>query len=631
VPIVIAETQRGRLRYHPVMRRRLNTPFLALMVVLLIAYGGLLRLDAFVQKYGTLDHPGWARVLTHLVEPIAPRLRPEPYRWYPVEHPYEGGDPINYLKFAREMRSFYQAHVREPVFLALTRVFLWRLDNQDAAVSFASITGSLLALLGTYLLGTVMFSRSAGFAAALLLAIEYDVISWSVDGWRDDVFMATVVLSAWAFIRCRREATIANAVVLGIMLAAACLTRITALSFVLPGLAWLVLDGERASRRQRARCASAAALACAVLVAPYLINCARATGDPLYAINYHTRYYRYGEGLPSDKPMSAASYIGSKIAGRPLAALDTSITGLFVQPFVIKWIGYEGWIVGAGAALSWLALAGLLSWPFSANGRMLLVVLFSSMVPYALTWNVAGGGEWRFTMHAYPFYLLATVSAIVLVWQGAPILWRHRGGARDLPRRTWLKGAAGVAMVALVYVAYLVLPWFVVREAIATGNDVSIQTGARDATFFGSGWSTPYVDGLTFRVSDAERSVVRIPLPSRRLYHIVLRLDPVAPDRQHRAVVLLNRQLLAILPFTWNPERVGAYPLQLPADKVRVGINELTIVPDVLVAAGSAGTRFAGRDPDALLGVRLWFVRVLGPPRVQLTGSVQIEGTTRGY
>jgi hypothetical protein len=607
------------------MRGRLITPLVALAVALLVAYGGILRVDAFVQKYGTLDHPGWARLITHIVVPIAPKLRPSAYRWYGVDRPYEGGDPINYLKFAREMRSFYQPHVREPVFLALTRVFLWLLDNQDAAVSFASIAGSLLAILGTYLLGAVMFSRSAGFAAALLLAIEYDVISWSVDGWRDDVFMATVVLSAWAFIRCRREATIANAVVLGTMLGAACLTRITALSFVLPGLVCLLLDGDRASRRQRARCAAAAALVCAVLVAPYLISCALATGDPLYAINYHTRYYRYGEGLPSEKPMSAAAYIGSKIAGRPLAALDTGITGLFVQPFVIKWIGYEGWVVGAGAALSWLALAGLLSWPFSANGRLLLVVLFSSMAPYALTWNVAGGGEWRFTMHAYPFYLVGTVSAMVLVWRGGRMLWRRPGGVREVPGRTWQKAAAGMAIVAFAYVAYMVLPWFVVREAIATGNDVSVQTGARDETFFGSGWSKPYVDGLTFRVSEAERSVIRIPLPSRRLYHIVLRLDPVAPDRQHKAVVLLNRQLLAILPLTWNPERVGTYPLQLPPDKVRVGINELTIVPDTLVAAGSAGARFAGRDPAALLGVRLWFVRVLAPPPAQATRSVQSE------
>jgi hypothetical protein len=608
------------------MRRRLRAHVPALLVVIVVAYGGLLRLDAFVQKYGTLDHPGWARVLTHRVAPIATNLRPSAYQWYRVDRPYQGGDPINYLKFAREMRSFYQAHVREPVFLALTRAFLWLLANQDAAVSFASATGSILGILGTYLLATTMLSRAAGLAASLLLAAEYDVISWSVDGWRDDVFMAMVVFSAWACVRCRRDATVINAVVLGITAAGACLTRITALSFVLPALAWLVIDGDRASRRQRVRCASAAALVCAALVAPYLISCAIATGDPLYAINYHTRYYRYGEGLPSDQPMSAASYVGAKIAGRPLAALDTGVTGLFVQPFVIKWIGFEAWLPGTGAVLSSLAIAGLLSWLFSAAGRLVLVVLFSSLLPYALTWNVAGGGEWRFTMHAYPFFLVAATGAAVLAWRGAAILWQSRSGMFRPSRTLLARGAAGVAIVALVYGGYVVLPWFVVREAIATNNDVSIQTGGRDVTFFGSGWSEPYMDGLTFRLSHAERATIRVPLPSRRLYHVVLRLDPVAPERQHRAVVLLNRQLLAILPLTWNPERVGAYPLQLPPDKVRPGVNELTIVPDTLVAAGEAGPRFATRDPRELLGVRLWYVRVLGAGPTAVLAPASIRG-----
>ena len=57
-----------------------------------------------------------AIVLTQDPVPVA-RLHPSPFRWYHVDKPYVGGDPINYLKFAREMRSFYQAHVREPSFL----------------------------------------------------------------------------------------------------------------------------------------------------------------------------------------------------------------------------------------------------------------------------------------------------------------------------------------------------------------------------------------------------------------------------------------------------------------------------------------------------------------------------------
>ena len=596
------------------MFRRFGPGLPVALVLLATAFGSLLRIEVLVQRYGTLDHPWWARVVTQDIAPLARPLHPAAYRWYHVDRPYVGGDPINYIKYAREMRSFYQAHVREPVFLALTRTYLWLLGGQDVAVSFASMTGSILTIVAAYLLGSVMLSRPAGVVLSLIVAVEYELISWSVDGWRDDVFMATVTLSAWAFVRCQRDPSRKNTVLVGVVTAATCLTRITALSFAVPAFAELIVDRGGQDRRQRARMAVAAALLCAIIVAPYLVNCAIATGDPLYAINYHTQYYRVGEGLPSEKPMSAASYVSEKIHTRPWAALDSAVTGLFVQPFRVKWTGLDGWIRGARTTLSWLSIVGMLRWLFLPEGRMLLIILIASLAPYALTWNVAGGGEWRFTMHTYPLYLTASMSGAVFCWQLALNAWQ-RARRRDfaIPRVQLLRAVAIVAVTAVVIAAYVALPWFVVRETIAARSDVSVLTGERDATFFGAGWSEPYADGLTFRVSRADRAVVRLPLPERRPYKIVLRLDPVAPERQHRAVVLLNRQMLATLILTSSPDRVGSYPLLLPADKVRVGMNELTIVPDTLVPATSAGSRYASRDPNDQLGVRLWYVRVLAP------------------
>src|SRR6185503_11498692 len=153
------------------------------------------RFEVLVQRYGPLDHPWWARVVTQDIAPLAKHLHPSAYRWYHVERPYVGGDPINYIKYAREMRSFYQAHVREPIFLAWTRTYLWLLDDQDVAGSFASMTGSIMTIIAAYLLGTTLLSRAAGVVLAFIVAMEYELISWSVDGWRDDVFMATVTFS----------------------------------------------------------------------------------------------------------------------------------------------------------------------------------------------------------------------------------------------------------------------------------------------------------------------------------------------------------------------------------------------------------------------------------------------------
>ena len=602
------------LRYHPNMFRRFAPAIPLTLVLVAMLFGGLLRVEVLVDRYGTLDHPPWARVLTQRLAPLVRPLHPSRFHWYRVDHPYVGGDPINYIKYAREMRSFYQAHVREPIFLALTRTYLWLLADQDVAVSFASMTGSILTIVAAYLLGTAMLSRAAGVVLAFIVALEYELISWSVDGWRDDVFMATVTFSAWAFVRCLRNPSRKHAVFLGVATAAACLTRITALSFALPAFAWLIIDRGGENRIERARMTIAAALISAVIVGPYLVNCAIATGDPLYAINYHTIYYRSGEGLPAEKPMSALSYMNEKIHARPVTALDTAITGLFVQPFSVKWTGLDGWISGARAVLSWLSIIGMLRWVFLPEGRLLLVILIGSLLPYALTWNVAGGGEWRFTMHAYPLYLMASMSGAAYCRQLANGLWRRAQRREFAIARHQLITAVGLATVIAVAIAtYVALPWFVVRETIAARSDVNVATGGRDTTFFGAGWSEPYADGLTFRVSRAEHAVVRIPLPERRPYQIVLRLDPVAPERQRRAVVLLNRQLLATLILTFSPDRVGSYPLLLPADKVRVGMNELTIVPDSLVPTTSAGARYASQDPNDQLGVRLWFVRVLAP------------------
>ncbi len=105
------------------------------LAIAITLYGGLLRLDAFVGKYGTLDRPAWARIATRDVAPLVPAMRPSSVVWQRWPIPYVGGDPITYIEYGRAMTTFYQPHVREPVFLALTRAGLWALDDQDFGVS----------------------------------------------------------------------------------------------------------------------------------------------------------------------------------------------------------------------------------------------------------------------------------------------------------------------------------------------------------------------------------------------------------------------------------------------------------------------------------------------------------------
>ncbi|PYR55809.1 MAG: hypothetical protein DMF85_18515, partial [Acidobacteria bacterium] len=291
--------------------------------------------------------------------PLATHVRPASFQWARVPNPYAGGDPISYLRFAREMKSFYQAHVREPMFLALTRAWLWLTADQDVGISFASASASVAAVFATYLLGATAFSPPIGLFAALAFAIDWAVIDWSNGGWRDDLFAGVVTFSAWAFVRARRDPRARNAALLGVLLAAASLTRITALSFAIPALLWSIVDASRPERRARARAAAIAAVIAALLVAPYLVNCARAFGDPFIAIDVHTDYYLTAEGGPPGQSVGALTYIADKIRHRPVAAADTAVVGLFVRPLADKWSGLDFWIRGASVTLFWCAIAGL--------------------------------------------------------------------------------------------------------------------------------------------------------------------------------------------------------------------------------------------------------------------------------
>jgi len=362
-----------------------------------------------------------------------------------------------------------------------------------------------------------------------------------------------------------------------------------------------VIDRADRPRRERVAASATAAVIVAIIVAPYLISCTLATGNPLIAIDYHTRYYRFAENQPIDKPMSAAEYIRRKFAERPVATLDTGLNGIFVQPFFTKWNGFGPWAPGAGAVARALGAAGLAAMPFFAAGRLLLVALLGSLVPYMFTWNVGGGGEWRFTMHAYPFFFVAVGVAVVGLVRAVqavaadPVILRSR--------------AATVAAIGVAI--YFVLPWYVIRESIVRGESTSIETGERDRVFFRSGWSPLHVDNIPFRVSRTERAVVRLPLPQKRAYDIALRIDPITPTSPEQVDVLFNRTLVGRFRLSLNPERVGSYRIHVRDEIVTAGSNELILIPTSLTPSLSAGPRYAWLGPSERLGLRMWYVRVV--------------------
>lgn len=583
-------------------------------VALLTLYALVLRGEAVAGRYGPLDGSATARFVQEWVAPLGAMLRPGAVRWNKDPTPYVDGDPINYLKYAREMAGFYQPHVREPMFLAITRGFLWLLNDEDVAVSFASAVSSALVVPAVYLLGEAALGPLAGLGAAAAWAIELDAIAWGSAGWRDDTFTLFFTLTAWALVRLRFMPTSRRAAIAGLCAAGAALTRLTSFSFILPGLAWLVISPLfPLARRQTARAAGVTALIAATLVAPYVINCWRATGDPFYAVNYHTRYYRAAEGLPPAVGESAVHFVVRRFADKPIAALDTAVNGILMWPFGSKWRGFRAWSPLLPPILSWLAIAGLVCFLYQPTGRLLVVLLVSSLLPYAWTWNLGGGNAWRFSEHAYSIYLVAAAGAVELAVRLTVHLVRSRGRWRPALTRGQAYGAAFVSFLAAsVVVATLLLPAFVVREALAAGEAVTLEADRRAGVMLIGNWSPPHHErNVVVRAALAPNVGVRLPFPRATAFQLTLRLDPPAAAAERLAVdVFFNRHHLGRARLTKSPDRMGTYRFQVPAGFTVAGINRLELVASETVPAREAGPPFRWVAPDERVAFQLWYVRV---------------------
>ena len=593
------------------LRRRRRTDWFVIAAIIVTLYGGLLRFEALSGMYGHDRQPRWAATLEEHLVPVARALHPETIVWHTIPVPYVGGDPINYIRYAREMRHFYQAHVREPVFLAITRGFLWLTGGRDIAVSYASLLGGTLAIFGTFLLGATACSRLVGLAAAFALAIELQAITWSADGWRDDTFMLFVTLSACSFLLLQRERSTRTGVVTGIATAAASLTRISALSFIVPAWIWIACTAPAGARRAAWKSVAISVVVWSVLAGPYLFNCWRTFGDPLYALNYHARYYRYAEGLPLDESVGALEYAGSKLMTRPISTLDTAAQGLVTVPFLNKWKGWADWSGAIGPVMTIFGALGAIAALWSPHGRLLVLILFTSLVPYALTWSVGGGGEWRFTQHVYPIYLVFACTAIAgTVSVLREVLQRRR--AIHVTRQQATRAAALATAALLAWAAFMFSPLLVAREALAAGDPISITAGERDAWFFGDTWSDPIDYGnVAVRVAEAEVASIRLPLADSA-YVMTLRIDPpLTADigRQPRLTVFLNRRQLGEIDLVRDPARMGSYRLQVPKDAVKP-LSRLEIMASRLVPAAEAGVPFVSLAPDTPVAFRLWYVRL---------------------
>ena len=227
------------------------------------------------------------------------------------------------------------------------------------------------------------------------------------------------------------------------------------------------------------------------------------------------------------------------------------------------------------------------------------MILFTSLLPYAVTWSVGGGSEWRFTQHVYPLYLVMACSAIALAVRTIYGIVRDRRIER--PSRLQVRLASAFAVLGLLAVlTYIFLPMLVMREALARGEAFNVQAGGRDRCFFAGDWSPPIGGGnVVVRIAEEPLVSLRLPLPAAS-YWLTLRIDPAETAdemREPRLTVFINRRPLAELDLTRDPQRVGSYRVLVPASAVKP-MSRLDLMATHTVRAADAGKHFSSLAPE---------------------------------
>jgi hypothetical protein len=536
-------------------------PAFAIAAGLVVACAGALRFEALVTRYWEAQGaPGWALLARDAIEP----LRPRSIRWSEETEPY-AGDPFGYLRFARERRAPFDAHVREPAFVLSAGAAIRLAGGRDIGLNLASMFYGVLLVAATCALGARVAGPVAGLGAGLATAIHADLIALSVEGWRDDAFAFFVALSAWSLVGLRRRPGAREAAIAGLCFAGACLTRLSSLALA-PALAWSLLT-SRAPARSRWRAGGWILLVFSALVGPYLAACAMAFGDPLYAISYHTTFYRLRQGLDGASPMGVVEFLAYGRAPAELA--ETALLGLTSEPFGSKWAGYEDWRPGLGPVLAGLSAAGTLAWAARPEGRLLLACLAGALVPYATTWPIPGGAEWRFTAPALPLYLVAGVMLAVLA--ARLLAGRPPGRAahgRDLASALGAAAALGLALLA-------VANWLQrerVAEDLRRGKASLVMAGWRDMLLLRGGWSLPERCG-NLTVRRGASGELHLPLLPARSYALEIQMETQGGE----PAVLLNGWPAPAQPLPAPEERMGSYAVILPVERVHDGANRLEL------------------------------------------------------
>ncbi len=305
-------------------------------------------------------------------------------------------DVVEYRDLAQRMTNFYGASKREPLHVAIIKLFGECLGYDDQTMRLSSLVFSPFPILLAFGMGAWFFGRYVGLVAALFVSTNTMLILNSAEGMRLELFTTLLLLYLWLTFGPRRpswRAALGAGVVGGLL----CLTRITSLSFIAPALAWIALCRFRKPARWRwAGAAVLSGVVTAALLAPFLVSCAKTYGDPLYSINHLGGRWAQMETGRERKGLSAFDLI---LHGRP--------------PLETLWEHWDGYReiyrrsdASAHPTWRWFSRFSAIGWLMVLVTRMLWmgVIWFFALLPVAWATHVLPVD--RLYAHVYPLHAI---------------------------------------------------------------------------------------------------------------------------------------------------------------------------------------------------------------------------------
>jgi len=317
-------------------------------------------------------------------------------------------DPSGFYDLARQMHHPYQSGYREPVQIGLIKVSMMFFGERPSSVLIPTLVASVALIVVVFWVGRAIFSLPVGLAAAALVAFNHHLIRSAAKGYRLELFAGLVLVYVCVLFACERWGLRKRLLVAGVLGGLLLLVRITTLTLLVPALAFFVWrEYRRTARLRKVLAWSALSLVISLaLLAPYLVECWRVYGRPLWAIDCHAQWWTDGEAgrrvksRPEETTITVFEYLfGDGRVGR--TALR-SAQGYWIVARMLPW--YAGnWKLLLPFALAgmvmtavrreryllwcafWVALPFTVVMPLEADVR-----LFMFLLPLYLLWAVVG-------------------------------------------------------------------------------------------------------------------------------------------------------------------------------------------------------------------------------------------------